>query len=343
MKIVFKEKVYIGGDRNIHTYRIPSIIKTKSGTLLAFCEGRKEGRGDSGCISLLVKRSEDQGRNWSEQTVVASDGMNTFGNCNPVVDSETGRIHAVCNFNYADIDEVQIRAGKGIRDCYHLFSDDDGVTWSTPRNITSTTKRPGWSWHAIGPCHGIQTKSGRFVFGCNHANLSHATTSENYDGYSFSIYSDDGCETFKISPDISSNTNECSVAQLSDGRLYMNMRTQQYNHRFVAYSHDEGETWTDFHADTTLVDPCCQGSTLILSDSDTLVFCNAASLSRANLTIRLSSDAGQTWSESIVVHEGPAAYSDLVQIDDNTIGCLYEFGDTDNCYQYIGFALIALK
>lgn len=343
MKIAFKEKVFKAGENSIHTYRIPSIVKTKNGTLLAFCEGRKDGRGDSGCIRLLVKRSEDMGFTWSEYKVVASDGVNTFGNSNPVVDRITGRIHAVCNYNYAQIDEVQIRAGKGIRDCYHLFSDDDGVTWSAPRNITSTAKRPEWSWHAIGPCHGIQTKSGRFIFGGNHANLSHATTSENYDGYSFSLYSDDGCETFKISPDISSNTNECSVAQLSDGRLYMNMRTQQYNHRFVAYSHNEGETWTDFRADTALVDPCCQGVTLALSNSDDLLFCNAASLSRRNLTIRRSNDGGATWGESIVVHEGPAAYSDLVQIDDNTIGCLYEFGDIDNCYQYIGFAQLNLS
>ena len=342
MKIEFKRNVYKAGDNGIHTYRIPSVIKTMNGNLLAFCEGRKEGRGDSGCISLLVKRSEDMGCTWSEYKVVASDGVNTFGNCNPVVDRNTGRIHAVCNFNHAHIDEVQIRAGMGIRDCYHIQSVDDGLTWSAPRNITSTTKKPGWSWHAIGPCHGIQTKSGRFVFGCNHANLSHATTSENYDGYSFSIYSDDACETFKISPDISYNTNECSAAELSDGRLYMNMRTQQYNYRFVAYSHDEGETWTDFHADTSLVDPCCQGVSLALSDSDDLLFCNAASLSRRNLTIRRSNDGGATWSESIVVHEGPAAYSDLVQIDDKTIGCLYEFGETNNCYEYIGFASIRL-
>ena len=342
MNIIFKEKVYNAGDNGIHTYRIPSIIKTKKGTLLAFCEGRKENRGDSGCISLYVKRSIDKGKNWSELRLVAGDSKNTFGNCNPVIDNKTGRIHAVCNFNHAYIDEEKIRAGIGIRDCYHLFSDDDGLTWSAPRNITSTTKKPDWSWHAIGPCHGIQTKSGRFIFGGNHANLSHATTSENYDGYSFSIYSDDGCETFKISPDISHDTNECSVAQLSDGRLYMNMRTQQFNHRFVAYSHDEGETWTDFRADTTLIDPCCQGSALKLSDSNSLVFCNNASLTRSNLTIQLSHDNGSTWTERIVVHEGPAAYSDLVQIDENTIGCLYEFGDVAHCYEYIGFALLEI-
>ncbi len=341
MKIEFKKNVFIAGSDGFHTYRIPSIIKTKNGDLLAFCEGRKESSGDSGSISILVKKSTDNGQTWSKQSFVVSDSKDTFGNCNPVLDKNNGRIHVLCNFNYADIDEELIRAGKGIRDCYHCFSDDDGLTWSTPRNITSYVKKPNWSWHAVGPCHGIQTKSGHFIFGCNHANLSHATTSSNYDGYSFCIYSDDGCETFKISPDISSDTNECCVAQLSDGRIYINLRTQQHFNRYTAYSNDEGETWSDFHADNTLIDSKCQGSTLAISNSEILVFCNTASLARNNLTIRLSHDAGITWNENLVVQEGPAAYSDLVQIDENTIGCLYEFGD-DNCYDYIGFVLIQI-
>lgn len=342
MKTIYKSNVYTAGQDNYHTYRIPSIIKNSKGDLLAFCEGRKETSGDSGNIDLLVKSSTDNGQSWSSQSIIASDGINTFGNANPVLDKITGRIHVVCNFNYAEIGETEIRAGEGVRDCYHIFSDDDGLTWSTPRNITSYVKKQNWSWHAVGPCHGIQTKSGRIIFGGNHANLSYATTSENYDGYSFCMYSDDGCKTFKIGPDISSETNECSLSQLNDGRLYMNMRTQQHNHRFAAYSNDEGETWTDFHADTALIDPKCQGSTLSLSDSNTLVFCNAASLGRNNLTIRLSYDAGVTWDDKIIVHESHAAYSDLIQLDDKTIGCFYEYGINEHCYESIGFVVILL-
>lgn len=340
VKILYKEKVYTSGNNGYHTYRIPSVIKIREGTMLAFCEGRKEGMGDSGNISILVKRSIDNGQTWSEHSTVAGDDRNSYGNCNPVADRDTGRIHVLCNYNDGDSDEEEIRAGKGIRNCYHLYSDDNGSTWSSPRNINSYVKLPEWSWHAVGPCHGIQTKSGRFVFGGNHACLSHATTHENYDGYSFSMYSDDGCETFRVSPDISPETNECGIAQLDDGRLYINMRSQQHNNRFVAYSNDEGATWTDFRADKTLTDPHCQGS--VLSVSGKLLFCNNESLSRDHLTIKISNDNGATWGERLVVHEGPSAYSDMVMIDEKTIGCLYEYGDTDNCYEYIGFALIQI-
>ena len=341
MKILEKHNVYISGDGGYHTYRIPSVIRTKSGALLAFCEGRKESRHDSGFIEIMVKKSHDMGRTWTPPRVVASDGKNTFGNCNPVLDEKTGRVHVVCNFNLAGVNEEEIRRGEGIRGCYHLFSDDEGNTWSAPRDITKYAKKPEWSWHAIGPCHGIQTKNGRFVFGGNHANLSNATTAENYDGYSFSIYSDDDCDTFDISPDIAPETNECSVAQLSDGRLYMNMRTQQHFHRFIAYSENGGAAWNDFSADKNLTDPKCQGSVLALNGTGTLAFCNAASFKRSHLTLRLSHDFGKTWTESILIHEGPAAYSDLVQIDDETIGCLYESG-TVHPYENISYVLIRI-
>ena len=341
MKVIDKQIVFSAGRDGYNTYRIPSIIKADSGALIAFCEGRKENRGDSGLIEILAKKSYDMGKTWSENKIAAGDNVNTFGNCCPVVDIKSGRIHAVCNFNIGGVHEEEIRRGEGSRECFHFFSDDEGDTWSVPRNITRYAKKADWSWHAIGPCHGIQTKSGRFVFGCNHANLSNATTSENYDGYSFSIYSDDNCKTFSISTDISPDTNECSVAELSDGRLYMNMRTQQHNYRFRAYSSNGGEKWYGFEPDKSLIDPKCQGSVLSLQESGILAFCNAASLNRSNLTLKLSYDSGETWPESVLIHEGPAAYSDLVRINDKTIGCLYEYGSID-AYEHIGIAFIQI-
>lgn len=339
MRFITKNTVFAAGKGGINTYRIPAVINA-DGVLLAFCEGRKENRGDSGNICIVVKRSTDRGISWSPYTVVFGDDKNSYGNCNPVVDRNTGRIHTLCNYNDGNVSEEDIRAGKGIRKCYHMYSDDNGETWSKPRDITSYVNKPEWSWHAIGPCHGIQTRSGRFVFGGNHAYLSHATTHENYDGYSFSMYSDDDCETFNVSPDVSPETNECSIAQLPDGRLYINMRSQQHNNRFAAYSYDEGASWTDFRADKTLIDPHCQGSVLAVSDK--LYFCNTASLTRDTLTLSLSTDNGGTWSEKLLIHKGPAAYSDLVQIDEKTIGCLYEYGEAEHPYENIGFAIIEI-
>lgn len=83
--------VYVAGEGEYHTYRIPSVIATPNGTLLAFAEARREGAGDAGNIDLVVKRSQDGGRTWSAMQVIGDNGPNTFGNPCPVVDRKTER------------------------------------------------------------------------------------------------------------------------------------------------------------------------------------------------------------------------------------------------------------
>lgn len=336
MKILDKNVAYQSGKDGYAGYRIPSLIKTIDGTILAFCEGRREGFGDTGYIDLIVKRSTDNGETWSNHTIVTSDGKNTFGNANSVMDVSTGKIHMICNFNSCEIHESQILRGEGQRKAYYQYSQDNGLTWSEPCDITSQVKKDNWGWLAFGPCHGIQLRSGRIVFVANHSNIPESVY------YSYAIYSDDGCETFRIGEDVANNTNECSVAELDDGRVYINMRSYEGDaRRRRAYSNDGGATWSSYEKDDVLIDPVCQGSVLSIKDKGILLSCNAASEQRDNLTIRLSRDNGLTWEESLVLNEGPSAYSDMVQIDDNTIGCLYEYGE-NHPYDYIGFATIKI-
>jgi len=80
----------VSGQDSYHTYRIPALIATQKGTLLAFCEGRKKGSGDSGAIDLLLKRGLDSGKTWQNTKLVWHDGNNTCGNPCPVVDANTG-------------------------------------------------------------------------------------------------------------------------------------------------------------------------------------------------------------------------------------------------------------
>ena len=84
--------VFTGGTNAYDTYRIPALIATNTGTLPAFCEGRRNGRSDTGNIDLLLKRSANGGKTWSEQQIVWDDGANTCGNPCPVVDRTTGVI-----------------------------------------------------------------------------------------------------------------------------------------------------------------------------------------------------------------------------------------------------------
>ena len=103
-----QETIFAASEGGYDTYRIPAVIQTNDGTLLAFCEGRMNGRGDSGDIDLLVKRSEDQGETWSGHTVVWSDMRNTSGNPSPVVDRTTGVIWLLMTWNHGEDREPQI-------------------------------------------------------------------------------------------------------------------------------------------------------------------------------------------------------------------------------------------
>jgi sialidase-1 len=162
--------VFVSGTDGYHTYRIPSLIVTKKGTLLAFCEGRKKGPGDAGDIDLLLKRSFDGGKTWAKTQVVWDDGPNTCGNPCPVIDARTGTIWLLLTHNLGSDTQAMILAGKskGTRTVWLSRSDDDGATWSKPVEITRQVKKPNWTWYATGPGVGIQLKSGRLVVPCDN-------------------------------------------------------------------------------------------------------------------------------------------------------------------------------
>jgi sialidase-1 len=335
--------VFVSGQDGYHTYRIPSVIRAKDGTLLAFCEGRKSGGGDSGNIDLLLKRSRDGGRTWSAQQVVWDDADNTCGNPCPVLDESTGTLWLLLTHNLGTDHEreIKVRKSKGTRTVWIASSKDHGATWTQPVEITSSTKDPSWTWYATGPGVGIQIKhgphQGRLVIPCDH----------NYDDEagkavsgSHAIYSDDHGKTWKISAPIHPTVNECQVAELFDGRgtLLMNMRSNTgRNIRGHSISTDGGATWTAPFDAAGLVEPVCQGSILRHDGAKLLLFSNPAAKTRTNLTVKASADDGKTWRELVGLHAGPSAYSNLVAIDGHQAGCLYERGEK-RAYEKITFA-----
>ena len=166
--------VFTSGQDGYHTYRIPAVIRARNGTLLAFCEGRKSGGGDSGDIDLLLKRSTDGGRTWSGAQVVWDDETNTCGNPCPVLDESTGTLWLLLTHNIGTDRERDIaaRTAKGTRTVWVANSKDHGASWTKPVEITSATKDPSWTWYATGPGVGIQIKNGphagRLVIPCDH-------------------------------------------------------------------------------------------------------------------------------------------------------------------------------
>jgi sialidase-1 len=348
--ILEQTDVFVAGQDGIFEYRIPGLVTSNKGTLIAFCDARVKKRGDPpNNIDLVMKRSTDGGKTWSPLKTLVDVGEGAAADSCGLVDRQSGTIWIFSVYCPEGVGSSNAAVGlsgatfnyKGIK------SDDDGETWSEPIDITPMVKKPEWSAGSTGVGKGIQMRSGRLILPRYYADYhrpGHTGGDEAAYAASFVNYSDDHGQTWKIGDEVPTGgkTNECQVAELSDGSLVINMRGTIGNHRKIARSRDGGLTWSDVVEDATLIEPRCQGSTesftdTISHDKNRLLFANPASLERKNMTVRLSYDDGHTWPIARQLHAGPSAYSCLTVLPDMTAGCLYERGD-QNPYERITFA-----
>jgi len=334
---VAKTTVFASGKGGYHTYRIPALVVTGKGTLLAFCEGRKTGRGDHGDIDLLLRRSADEGRSWSDQQIVHEEGGQkkvTIGNPCAVVDRKTGAIWlAFCRDN----DRV-----------FMTHSEDDGATWARPVEITADVKDPKWGWYATGPGHGIQLTrgkhAGRLVIPCDCGD-SKGWGGWDKKGRSLVIYSDDHGKTWRRGGITEKAMNECEVAERPDGSLLLSMRNYHgKSRRALAVSTDGGQSWSTPKHHQQVYCPTCQASVHRHSfePRSVLLHSGPGGGGRNNLTIRASYDEGDSWPVAKVIQPGPSAYSDLAVLPGGDVVCLYETG-AKHPYESIVLARLSLK
>ncbi len=344
--------VFQGGQEGYATYRIPALVATGKGTLLAFAEGRVS-MSDHAQNQLVLKRSVDAGKTWLPLQVVAVDGNASLNNpCVAVLDS--GRIVLLYQRYPADRGEAKVLAGiTGEQTClcFMTTSDDDGLKWSKPIDITPQVKRPTVATSiAGGPGIGIVLRhgkhAGRIVFPFNQQGPR-----GKYDLYS--VFSDDGGKSWNFgdlaSCDAAHRGNEVQCVELSDGRVMLNSRWSSGKHvRKIAISDDGGQTWSAVRDDAALPDSQCMASILRVSfpDKDTkgiIVYSGPADKkSRTIGTIRLSEDDGQTWPHSCIIQPGDFAYSCLATMRESTIGCLYE-GDNYKTISFVRFTIDWVK
>jgi sialidase-1 len=323
-----QKDLFISGLDDVNVYRIPALITTQKGTLLAFCEAR-EGN-DQSPTDLVMKRSFDNGRTWTPMQVVdhgKKPGAVAMMNPTPVIDQSDGTIIMLYNsFPGLEVaEQYTTQYIPGVVRQLVTKSTDDGATWSEPEDVTEQVSDPTWSCLCVGPGVGIQTSSGRLVIPWFHSRKADVTIAG-------AIYSDDHGKTWQCGDTVEEPGSECQVVELVDGSLMLNIRAEDY--REISLSSDGGETWSEKSQDKTLIEPTCQASILRYSRQDDgfsknrILFCNPAHESkRENMSVRLSYDEGKTWPIAKQIRaEWSAGYSCLTVLADGTIGLLYESG-----------------
>lgn len=354
-----KVDVFPANTNGIARYRIPGIVVTPKGTVLAYSEARRNSSSDWGEIEIHLRRSTDGGKTWEAGKHIAHHGTRMEGNPhkkkdggekeqtvnNPVaiVDRYTGAIEFLYCINYAR--------------CYAMRSTDDGLTWSTPVDVTATfepfRKHYDWKVIATGPGHGIQLKSGRLVVPIW---LAYGKEGDHAPSAAATIYSDDHGKTW-IAGDLAvpnegefGNPNETMLAELSDGRVMLVTRSvSKPNRKIITLSPNGAKGWSKPAFHDQLWEPICMASiTAHPSQPGTLIYSNPHTLKlnadgketlagrgkRENLSIKLSRDDGKTWPVSKTLDAGPSAYSDLAVLTDGTVLCLWETKNDIQCARF---------
>jgi len=329
------EDVFVSGriDASVpyDTFRIPALCRTTKGTLLAFAEGRRSVSDQSSNV-LVLRRRTSREKTWSAIQVVIGDEPNSLNNpC--VLATRAGRIWMMYQRYPAGLNERTAEPGLALdRSCrtFLLTSDDDGLTWSKPQDISPIVKGKGNRSDASGPGIGIELMNGaykgRLVFPLNEG------AEGRYDV--FAVYSDDGGGHWRRGQNApkadGTQPNETQIAELTDGSILMNCRNQASGRfRLQCRSHDGGATWDTATPEPSLTDPICMGSLVRLSfRPDLLAFSNPCdSQTRRNGTLRLSTDGGKTWPKAETIVPGSFAYSSLCQLPGRKVGILFESVD----------------
>ncbi|GAA2257915.1 hypothetical protein GCM10010145_27810 [Streptomyces ruber] len=354
---------YTAGESGYASYRVPAVVRTGKGTVLAFAEGRRDSAGDTGNIDVVLRRSTDGGCTWGRQQVVTAGEGDTRGNPAPVVDPETGRVVLLTSYNSGEVTEAEIMRGEVTpeqsRRVFVQTSRDDGRSFGAPREITHRAKQDDWRWYATGPGHAVAVTegphAGRLVVPANHSAAPPAGSADTgqeakYYG-AHSLYSDDGGRTWDIgfvddSYDGVDNSNESTAAELSDGRLYFSARDQNgtsAGNRLDSYSSDGGESLDrPYTVQTGLNDmPVVQGSVLQVPGGPLLHSGPSDPAARRSMAVWRSDDAGRTYTKATTLSTQPAAYSDLVALGSGRVGILFETGAA-RPYERIEFRRLAV-
>jgi sialidase-1 len=359
--------IFVSGQNGFHTYRIPALLKLKSGVLVAFCEARKF-HSDHAENKIVMRLSKDSGQTWGRLQVIADAGADALNNPLAVQCRNTGAIVLMYKrYPATSADEVtdasnwvshseqdfppnfhEGAVGEGfegkICSTYLQCSVDDGRSWSTPQDITRNVKRPRYvTSYAGGPGSGVQLRGekwrGRMLMPYSQGPWG--------DMKVYALLSDDSGKSWRygsVAPSTDgAQANEVQMAELENGDIYLNARSCDGSHRRLwATSNDGGERWSELQNAPDLLDPQCHASVCTFDAGDEryyLLYCGPLHTSRRkNGCLMRSLDGGKSWQKLLTVYDDFFAYSDLAQIDVQSIGVLFE----RDHYERVSFRIVHL-
>ncbi len=326
------------GDDGSKAFRIPGLATTNKGTLIGVYDVRYRTGGDlPGDIDVGMSRSTDGGQTWDPMKAIMDMGNDPkwrydgVGDPAVLVDRGNGRIWVVGTWSHGNRSWHGSGQGMSPEETGQLmlaYSDDDGLTWSKPINITKQVKKPEWHFLLQGPGAGITMKDGTIVFAAQYQD-SDKKPDGRKKGTPFStiLYSKDHGETWKVGTGIKSNTTEAQVVELKDGSLMLNCRDNRGGARTVGVTKDLGKTWEMHPTDRkALNEPVCMASLLRMGER--LIFSNPNTRrGRYNMTIKVSDDEGMTWPDewhTLYDSRNGSGYSCLAPVGEDHVGVLYE-------------------
>ena len=297
-------------NNEIFCYRIPSLVTTTNGTLIAAIDERNNSCGDlkwNRDINIVIRKSFDDGKTWTKiEKIVDYSLGRSASDPSMIVDKKTNEIFLF--FNYMDLDNA-----KDIYRFMVIKSSDNGENWSEPIEITNNIIKKGWEkdFMFITSGRGIQTKDGT---------LLHCLVNLNKGTHVFGS-KDHGKSWFLIDTPLSPG-DESKIVELSNGIWLVNSRVNSNDSRYSHISKDNGQTWATYK-NKDLQDPGCNAS--LVKYDELLLFTNAFdSKYRKNLSLSISEDQGRTWAKNHTIYSGESAYSSMTKLKNGDIGVFFE-------------------